>query len=93
MEIRQKGPMQITGNYFLDNGDTGVIDANRDGKNFWGSFTRGNSTTRWYAQDIPFRSTEGYIEMKGDLYLEQAAPSGWSRSKTKTPLYATIAIS
>jgi len=92
MEIRQQGHIKISGAYFLDNGDTGVIDASRDGKNFWGSFTRGNTTTRWYADYVPFKLTEGYIELKGDAYLEQATEGSWLRNRPKQSLYATVPI-
>jgi hypothetical protein len=90
MDIRQQGHTTVTGHYFLDNGDKGVIDAGRDGDKFWGSFTRGSSITRWVIEKADISTDEGYLELKGSAYLQRASQDGWTRGGTDIEFYATV---
>ena len=92
MNIRQKGPTELAGDYFLDNGDKGVIDGSRDGVSFEASFTRGNSVTRWVVERASIEAPPGYLELKGPAYLQRAAPNGWTKEGPDQNFYATVAL-
>ncbi len=92
MEIRQQGHTAVTGHYFLDSGDKGVIDAGRDGDKFWGSFTRGSSVTKWVIEKADIVTNQGYMELKGSAYLQRASQDGWVRGGSDIEFYATVAV-
>jgi hypothetical protein len=92
MGIRQQGPTEIAGDYFLDNGDKGVIDGSRDGVSFEASFTRGNSVTRWIVERASIETAPGYLELKGPAYLQRAGPNGWTKEGPDRSFYATVAL-
>jgi hypothetical protein len=92
MEIHQQGHTTITGSYFLDSGDKGVIDGFRDGDKFFGSFTRGNSITKWVINDADLVTNQGYLELKGTASLQHASPSGWAKDGSVVNFYATVSV-
>ena len=89
MEIHQLGGTEISGSYFLDNGDKGVIDGWRDGISFGASFTRGDSVTKWIVEHADIATSEGYLELKGNSYLARAQGNNWIRIQPDTHFYAT----
>jgi len=91
MEIRQQRAVAITGSYYLDDGDKGVIDGGRDGDRFWGSFTRGSSVTKWVVE-AGIVTNQGYLELKGNAYLQRASENGWARVSPDSEFYATVAV-
>jgi hypothetical protein len=92
MNIRQQGHTELAGDYFLDNGDKGVIDGSRDGISFEASFTRGNSVTRWMVERATIETTPGYLELKGSAYLQRAGTNGWTKEDPDRNFYATVAL-
>jgi hypothetical protein len=91
MEIRQSpGGTTISGTYYLDNGDKGVIDGWRDGVSFGAAFTRGSSVTKWIVEQAAIAESHGYVELSGQAYLAKASGASWVRSEGDLHFYATV---
>lgn len=91
MEVRQSpGGTTISGTYYLDNGDKGVIDGWRDGVSFGAAFTRGASVTKWIVEQAAISESNGYVELSGQAYLAKAAGTSWVRSGSDVHFYATV---
>lgn len=87
MELLDKGG-RISGTYYLETGQSGVIGGIRDGTTFVATFFRGSSPTKWSIQ-ANYKSNDEFLEITGHADLYKAHETEWKKIGDSSEFYAT----
>jgi hypothetical protein len=89
------GGHDLTGNYYLENGEQGIITGIRDGSTFKVDFIKKPNEMEKWSLDCNYTvsADKRYIEIKGDATLLRSIKSRWVEIKnSKKVFYATSKI-
>lgn len=91
MELIEKSG-DVTGRYYLKNGEQGILSGVRDGTTFYVELIRGTSSlTKWHIE-ATWKRSGNYIEIVGNSTLLVIKNDEWKKTQAPVKFYAAASV-